>query len=159
MSEPREAPRAGGLYGTVLMLAVIVALTKSGQAQPSIVLGGVVATATVFWIVHVYADTLAGRVGQPGRSWRALATEVGREELPILQSAIPPAIPLALGTVGVLSREAAGWVAIALCLVELFGWGLLVARALGYRGLVAVGLGLFNIALGGIMVGLKVLVH
>jgi len=34
-----------------------------------------------------------------------------------------------------------------------------VARALGYRGVFVVALGLFNVALGGIMVGLKVLVH
>jgi hypothetical protein len=78
-ADPRPAPRSGGLYGTVLMLAVIVALTKSGKAEASVVLGGVVATAAVFWIVHVYADVLAARVGAPDRSWRALAREVGRE--------------------------------------------------------------------------------
>jgi hypothetical protein len=155
----RETPRASGLYGTVLMLAVITALSKSGKAEASVILGGVVVTATVFWIVHVYADTLATQVAEPGRPWRAIALEVGREEIAILEAAVPPAIPLALGAVGILSREAASWTAIAFGLVGLFGWGLAVARALGHRGLRAVAFGLVNVALGGVMVGLKVLVH
>jgi hypothetical protein len=156
---PRQPPRAGGLYGTVLMLAVITALTKSGKAEPWVVLGGVVVTAIVFWVVHVYADTLAARVAEPTRPWRAIIGETAREEIAIIEAVLPPAIPLLLGTVGLLSREAASWTAIAFGLVELFGWGLLVARALGHRGLHALALGLFNIALGGVMVGLKVLVH
>jgi hypothetical protein len=153
------APRSGGLYGTVLVLAVITALSKSGEAEASVILGGVVVTAGVFWIVHVYADVLAGRVADPERSWRSLASEMAREEISILEAAILPAIPLALGAAGILSREAASWAAIGCGLVSLFGWGLLVARALGYRGLGALVIGLLNVALGGVMVGLKVLVH
>jgi hypothetical protein len=156
---PPQAPRAGGLYGTVLVLAVVTALSKSGKTEASVILGGVLVTAFVFWVVHVYADTLAAQVAAPGRPWRAIALEVGREEIAILEAAIPPAVPLALGAVGVLSREVASWTAIVVGLVSLFGWGLLVARALGHRGARAVALGLFNVTLGGIMVGLKVLVH
>lgn len=152
-------PRAGGLYGTVLVLAVITALSKSGKAEASVLLGGVVVTSLVFWIVHVYADTLASRVADPGRAWLDLARHHGREEMPILEAAIGPSIPLVLGTAGVLSRQAASWAAIGFGLAGLFGWGLLVARALGRHGWQAVVVGLLNVALGGLMVGLKVLVH
>jgi hypothetical protein len=154
-----EPPRSGGLYGTVLVLAVITALTKSGKAEASIQLGGVLVTSLVFWVVHIYADTLAARVRDPDRGWRELAIGFGRHELPILEAAIPPAIPLALGTVGILDREAASWAAIGFGLLALFGWGLLLGRALGQRGLRAVAVGLLNVAAGGLMVGLKVLVH
>ena len=156
---PREAPRSGGLYGTVLVLAVIIALTKSGKAEASILLGGILVTSLVFWLVHVYADTLAARVARPDLSWLDLARVHALHELPILEAPLGPAIPLALGTVGILSRQAASWSAIAVCLVALFGWGTAVARALGYRGAVAIGMGLLNVGLGGAMVGLKVLVH
>jgi hypothetical protein len=154
-----EPPRSGGLYGTVLVLAVLTALTKSGKAEAPVLLGGVVVTSGVFWIVHVYADTLVARVGAPERRWRDIAAVHARHELPILEAAVGPAIPLALGAAGVLSREAASWAAIAFGLVGLFGWGILLGRALGYRLWRTVGIGLLNVALGGVMVGLKVLVH
>jgi hypothetical protein len=155
----RDAPRSGGLYGTVLVLAVIIALSKSGKASASILLGGILITSLVFWLVHVYADTLAARIGAPERGWMELARHHARHELPILEAPIGPSIPLLLGTAGVLSRNAASWAAIGVCLVGLFGWGVTVARALGYRGLTVMVMGLANVALGGLMVGLKVLVH
>jgi hypothetical protein len=154
-----DPPRSGGLYGTVLVLAVIIALTKSGKAEASVVLGGVAVTSLVFFIVHVYADTLASRVTYPDRHIPDLIRHHGHHELPILGAAVGPAIPLALGVVGVLTREQAGWAAIGMGLFGLFGWGLAVGRALGYRHGGAVVFGLLNIALGGVMVGLKVLVH
>lgn len=154
-----EAPRSGGLYGTVLVLAVIIALSKSGKAEADIILGGVIVTSLVFYVVHVYADVLAARVTEPDRSWRSLAREVGHEEIAIVEAAILPSIPLLLGTIGVLEREAASWSAIGCGLVSLFGWGLLVGRALGYGTLRSLMFGTANIALGGLMVVLKVLVH
>jgi hypothetical protein len=156
---PREPPRSGGLYGTVLVLAVIIALTKSGKASPDVVLGGILVTSFVFWIVHVYADTLASRVEFPGRSWLDIAGEHASEEIGILEAPILPAIPLLLGVAGILERAAAGWAAIGMGLIGLFGWGLAVGRALGYRRGVPILFGLLNVALGGLMVGLKVLVH
>jgi hypothetical protein len=154
-----EPPRSGGLYGTVLVLAVIIALTKSGKAEASIVLGGVLVTSLVFFVVHVYADTLASRVRYPDHNLADLARRHGHHELPILGAAIGPAIPLALGAVGVLSRQQASWAAIAMGLLGLFGWGVAVGRALGYRQGGALVVGVLNVALGGVMVGLKVLVH
>lgn len=154
-----EAPRSGGLYGTVLVLAVIIALTKSGKAEAEVVLGGVVITTLVFYVVHVYADVLAARVTSPDRSWSTLAREVGHEEIAIVEAAILPSIPLLLGTLGLLDRETAGWSAIACGLISLFGWGLLVGRALGYTDLRSLLFGAANVGLGGLMVLLKVLVH
>jgi hemolysin III len=154
-----EPPRSGGLYGTVLVLAVIIALTKSGKAEASVVLGGVLITALVFFVVHVYADTLAARVASPDRRIGDLARHHGHHELPILGAAIGPSIPLVLGTLGVLSREQAGSAAIAMGLLGLFGWGVAVGRALGYDRAGPYAFGVLNVALGGLMVGLKVLVH
>jgi di/tricarboxylate transporter len=154
-----QPPRSGGLYGTVLVLAVIIALTKSGKAEASIVLGGVAVTTLVFFVVHVYADTLASRVIDPQRPLRQIIEHHAHHELPILGAAIAPALPLLLGVAGVLTRQQASSTAIAFGLLGLFGWGVAVGRALGHQGLAAILFGLLNIALGGAMVGLKVLVH
>jgi hypothetical protein len=154
-----EPPRSGGLYGTVLVLAVIIALTKSGKASPEVVLGGVLVTSLVFFVVHVYADTLAAGVRYPDHGWLELARHHAHHEAPILGAAIAPSVPLLLGVAGVLSRSAAGWCAIGLGLISLFAWGLALGRALGYRAGGALAIGLLNVALGGLMVGLKVLVH
>jgi hypothetical protein len=157
--EVREPPRSGGLYGTVLVLAVIIALTKSGKAASDIVLGGIVVTSFVFWVVHVYADTLASRVEFPERSWLDLAGEHAHEQMGILEAPVLPAIPLLLGVADVLERQTAAWAAIAMGLIGLFGWGIAVGRALGYRHAGPILFGFLNVALGGLMVGLKVLVH
>jgi hypothetical protein len=156
---PLEPPRSGGLYGTVLVLAVIIAVTKSGRAGSDIVLGGIVVTSFVFFVVHVYADTLASRVRYPDRSWLDLAGEHAHHEAPILEAPVLPAIPLLLGVAGVLERQTAAWAAIGMGLVGLFAWGVALGRALGYRSAGPVLFGLLNVALGGMMVGLKVLVH
>lgn len=154
-----QAPRAGGLYGTILVLSVIIALSKSGKAEADIMLGGVAITSVVFFVVHVYADVLAERVKDPGRTWSSLTREIAHHEVAILEAAILPAIPLLLGTFGAIDREAASWGAIGCGLVSLFGWGILVGHALGYGTLRSLTFGAANIALGGLMVVLKVLVH
>jgi hypothetical protein len=153
-------PRSGGLYGTVVVLAVITALTRGhGDTGPGVVLGGVLVTAVVFWIVHVYADTLAARVVEPHRRWRDLAVEHARHDITIVEAAIPPAVALLLGVLGVVARETAIWGAIALGLIDLFGWGVLLGRALGYGASRTVVIGMLNVGLGAVMVVLKVLVH
>jgi hypothetical protein len=157
--EDVEPPRSGGLYGTVLVLAVVIALSKGGKSPAELILGGVVITSFVFWVVHVYADTLASRVAYPDRGWLELARHHGRHEAPILEAAVAPAIPLLLGWIGVLERDTAAWAAIGMGLLSLFGWGVVLGRALGYRRTGAVLIGLLNVGLGVAMVGLKVLVH
>jgi hypothetical protein len=157
---PSTPPRSGGLYGTVVVLGVITALTHGyGNNDVGVVLGAVVVTTLVFWVVHLYADTLAARVSDPRRRWRDLAVEHGRHDLPIIEAAIPPAIPLLLGLAGALSPETAIWAAIVLGLIDLFGWGVLLGRALGYGRSRTVVIGLLNVALGAVMVALKVLAH
>jgi hypothetical protein len=61
--------------------------------------------------------------------------------------------------VGVLGRDAAIWAAIVLGLLDLLAWGVLLGQALGYGRWRTVVIGLLNVALGALMVGLKVIVH
>jgi hypothetical protein len=112
---------ADGLYGTVLVLAVLLALSEDPGAGPGKLLGGVLFTALVYWVVHVYAGTLARRVARPDQGLRAVVRETMREEWPLVEAATVPAIPLLLGMLGVLERDTALWCAVAAGLVDLFG--------------------------------------
>lgn len=149
---------ADGLYGTVLMLAVLLGLSEDAGAGPGKLLGAVAVTMVVYWVVHVYAGTLAERVAHPDRRLRPIMREVMHEEWPLVEAAAVPAIPLLLGALGVLSRDTALWAAVILGLVDLFAWGLSVGRALRQSTVITVAIGAANVGLGLVMVGLKYLI-
>lgn len=151
--------RAEAVYGTILVLAIIVGLSEDEDAEVGAILGGVLATSLVFWAAHVYAGTLAAQLEEPDRRTREFVPRVMAQQWPLVEAALPPALALALGVVGLLSRDAAVDVAIAVGLIALFGWGYAIGRAVGRsRGRAALA-GLLSVALGAVMVILKLLVH
>jgi hypothetical protein len=83
---------------------------------------------------------------------------IGRREASIVGAGVPPEVALVLGAVGLLSSQAAIWLAFALRLVVLGAVGVVFARVerLG-RGRTVVAV-LANLALGLALIGLKVLV-
>jgi hypothetical protein len=157
--EPERGRSAGALYGTILVLAIVVGLSEDPDAGAGFILGGVLITTLVFWAVHVYAETLAQHLAHPHWTLRADVAHAASREWPLVEAAAPPALPLFLGAVGVLSRTAAINLAIALGLLNLFGWGVAVGRAMGQPLSRAIVTGLVNVVLGGIMVVLKAFVH
>jgi hypothetical protein len=150
---------AGALYGTILVIAIIVGVSEDPDAGAGLILAGVLVTTLVFWAVHVYAETLAEHLAHPHWSLRADIARAASREWPLVEAAAPPAVPLLLGAIGVLSRTAAIDLAIALGLINLFGWGVAVGRAMGQPLSRAIVTGLVNVVLGGIMVVLKAFVH
>jgi hypothetical protein len=151
--------QAGAVYGTILVLSVIAGVSEDADAGAASVLGAVLLTSAAFWIAHVYAESLTARIDHPRARWRELIRRAVTREWPLLQSAFVPSVPLLLGAVGVLSRTAAIDVAIALALADLFGWGVAVGRALHQAPPRAALSGFVNVALGGVVVALKVVVH
>ncbi len=154
-----EPSLARAVYGTILALAVVLAVADDPDNGIGFVLGGLLATAIIFWLAHVYAEVLAEHVRSRRTSWRADIRAAVVGEWPLVQAAVPLALGLALGVVGLLSRDAAVNVAIALGLAELFGWGLAVGRRLGQPLPLAVLTGIANCGLGAVLVALKGLVH
>jgi hypothetical protein len=157
----REALAAavGGLtYGTVVVLSVVVAGAKAFPDSPG-ALGLIVLVTTVtFWLAHVYAHSLALSIGHSTHLSLARLGETARREAAILGAGVPPGIALLLGAVGVLDETTAVWVALALGTALLFVMGLVFARVerLGSLGTcLAV---LANLALGTVLILLKVLV-
>jgi hypothetical protein len=158
--EAREARRlTGAIYGTILLLAVIVGVSEDKDAGPGTVLASVLVTAFAFWAAHVYAAALAERLVDARATWREVIPRVVQEEWPIVEATATPAIALVLGAVGVLSRDAAINIAIALALADLLAWGLAIGRRAGEPTRRAVLIGIVNVAIGAFVVALKVFAH
>jgi hypothetical protein len=84
---------------------------------------------------------------------------IAAHEWPILTSAIPSAVLLGLGELGVYGRDTAYTVAIGAAILSLVLWGVAYAREQGYSLAGVLLTGAFNGALGLVVVGLKVAVH
>jgi hypothetical protein len=154
-----KGERLGGfIYGTILVLAVVVAGSKAYPHSAGNIAVLVVVTAIVFWVAHVYAHVLGHSVADDRHLSYASLRAVARREWSLVEAAVPPAVALSLGALGVISTQTAVWAALALGLIVLAAEGVVVARIerlgwLGTAGVVAA-----NVALGLVIVGLKLLV-
>jgi hypothetical protein len=150
---------ADAVYGTILVLAVVSALSEDHAASAGEILGGVLATSLVFWLVHVYAEVLSrGTEGDQTPFWRLVRASAA-QEWPLVEAALAPCLPLLLGAIGVLGRSAAITVSIIVGLAGLAGWGYTAGRRLQQSRLKAVATATGALALGVLMVLLKNLVH
>jgi len=129
-----------------------------GEKDPWKLATAVAATVTVLWLAHVYAHTLAESLAADRRRFGGLPS-VARRELGIVLAGVLPFVALALGAIGVLREDNAVWVALAVGLATLGAEGIRFARLeqLGLAGTVVATAA--NVALGLIVVALKVLVE
>ncbi|HKF79277.1 MAG TPA: hypothetical protein VKB17_00465 [Thermoleophilaceae bacterium] len=162
MDAPEVHPSArvvGAVYGQILATAIVATLSEDSAASASEIFFGVAVAMLVFWLAHVYAEAVAVRLDRDQPLTVPEVWRVAVQEWPEAQAAIPALAALGLGWVGVLTRDAATDLAIALGVVALFGWGFLIARRSrlspwGTAGAVALNGG-FGLAI----VALKVIVH
>jgi hypothetical protein len=147
----------GTVYGTVLALAALTAGAAEdlGAAKLAVVVS---ATAFVIWIAHVYSHGLGESIERGQRLTRDELSSIAVREMPILAAAAAPTAILVLGAVGLVKESTDIWLAFGVGLAALAAQGIRYARVekLGSFGTAkAVAL---NLALGGIVVGLKVAV-
>jgi hypothetical protein len=151
--------RLGGfIYGTILVLAVIVAGAKAFEHEAGHIAGLVAVTVVVFWAAHVYADALAHAVAYDQHLSLADLRRIAHREASMLEAAVPSLVALLLGAFGILSTKLSVWVAFGLGLVVLCAQGITFARVehMGRLGTLAVVAA--NLGLGVALVGLKLLV-
>jgi zona occludens toxin (predicted ATPase) len=150
---------AGFVYGAVLAVAVVTAVSSDHSARAAFVLGGVLITAIVFWLAHTYAVTLQNRLSRSGRSVWADARAAAMHEATLLEAAILPSVPLLLAALDVLQRDTGILLAQLVGLAELFVSGYAVARVLEQPQLKAIASGGFCLALGAVLILLKAALH
>jgi hypothetical protein len=151
--------RLGGfIYGTIIVLAVIVAGARAYEHEAGHIAGLVAVTVVVFWLAHVYSHALAHAVAHDEHFSLAELRRIARREASILEAAVPSIAALLLGAVGIVSTSLAVWLAVVLGLVVLCAQGVAFARIerLGRLGTIIVVLA--NLGLGVTLIGLKLLV-
>jgi hypothetical protein len=151
--------RVGGfVYGTIIVLSVTVTGAKAFPHGLERVVVLVAVTTVIYWLAHVYAHGLAYGIGQDAHLSLAELRRIARREASILEAGLPPTTALVFGAVGLLSEQAAVWLAFGLGLAVLGTTGVVFARVerlAPARALLTV---LANLALGLVLIGLKVFV-
>ncbi len=148
---------ASTVYGTVVVMSTLTAAYAT-ERHPWTLAVIVSTTSFVLWIAHVYAHGLSESLTLGRRvSVRELESIVQRE-IGIILAAVAPVLVLLLGAAGVLHESSAVWLALTVGLVTLGAEGLRYARAekLGLAGTAAAVC--TSLALGLVVVALKVLV-
>lgn len=151
--------RLGGfIYGTIIVLAVLVAGARAYPHDAGHIAALVAVTSVVFWLAHVYAHSIGLSVATDEHLSLAELRHIARREGSIVEAALPPLAALMLGTFGLISTRAAVWLAFGLGLAVLAVQGVVFARVerLGRLGTLAVVTA--NLGLGVLLVGLKLLV-
>jgi hypothetical protein len=151
--------RLGGfIYGTIVVLSVIVGGAKAYEHDVGHVAVLVAVTVVVFWLAHVYAHSVGESLSRSQHLSFAELVHVARREGSIVEAAVPSLAALLLGALGVLSTQTSIWLAFGLGLAVLGAEGLMFARAerLGLLGTCAVIAA--NLSLGLLLVALKLFV-
>ncbi len=156
----RRSPNlVAAIEGTIVATAVVATIDASDSGSAARAFWILLATGTFFWIAHVYADLLAARIKGHHRMRRDDVAHVLHREWPLLQASLLLAVPLALGALGILDREAALDLGMAVGVAALFGWGVVFSRREGHGLAGILAAASLNAAVGLIIVGLKVAVR
>src|SRR5262249_39637780 len=115
-------------------------------------------TSLVLWVAHVYAHELAANLAAKQRLSPAELIDIAERESGIMLAAVAPILMLLLGAAGVFDETVAIWLAFGVGLLTLAVQGLRYARVekLGWLGTLAAIT--VNVALGLLIVALKVTV-
>jgi len=158
-SRAEIAERLGGfVYGTIVVLSVLVAGGKAYPQDTTRVAVLLAVTTVVFWLAHAYAHALAHSVKTDEHLTLAEIRRIGRHEAALVEAGVPSIAVLLLGSLDVLEDDTAIWLAVGLGLAVLAVQGIVFARVerLGTPGTIAVVTA--NLALGLLLVALKLLV-
>jgi hypothetical protein len=149
---------AGTVYGTIIVMATLVAGAPAFRDDLWHLLAIVVVTTLVFWAAHIYAHGLAESLQLGRRITVSELTQIAHRERAMGLAVVLPAAALVIGALGVIDGSVAIWLALGLGVAALAAQGVRYARLerLSTAG-TAVVVGL-NLVLGLSLVLLKVIV-
>jgi hypothetical protein len=149
---------SGFIYGTIVVLSVIVAGSRAYPHDPGHIVVLVVVTTAVFWLAHVYAHGIGYAVAHDEHLSLAQLGHIARREAAIMEAAVPPVAALVLGALGLFSEAVSVWLAFGLGLAVLGAQGIVFARVEQLRPLGTIVVVALNLGLGALLVGLKLFV-
>ena len=146
---------SSAIYGSLLVTTLVAAQARHDASAEFIVFTLFLSVA-VFWLMEVWSKLVNLRVAGPIRLDEAAV--VAREASPMVAAAILPSLALASHILGGVEVEQAINLALILCVVQLFFWGLAVGHAIGKGWPTALIVALVDCALGLVIVVLKVVI-
>jgi len=139
------------VYGTIVATAVIAAEAAALETWgPWEFLGTLIVTVVVLWFAEIYSDVLGDTSQVP------LTTSIrnaANEHTTVLEAAVPLAIPLFLGGIGVLDESTAVSICLLVAVLALGVWGGLAGHNRG-GGVLRV----TNAAVGSALIGVLIIV-
>ncbi len=153
-----EPNYAGAIYGIIISMTVVATASKDDSVGPVAVAIWAAVTSLVFWLVHVYADIVGAGYSTPKEAVKH-ARGALRNEWPIVQGGMIPAIAMLLAAIGLFNEENASYVAVGAGILALFATGLVIGskdrRDWGRRILI----GAVNAFFGLLILALKIFIH
>jgi hypothetical protein len=149
---------AGTVYGTIIVMATLVAGAPAFRDDLWHLLAIVVVTTLVFWAAHIYAHGLGESLQLRRRLTGSELAQIAHRERAMGLSVVLPAAALVIGALGIIGGSVAIWLALGLGVAALAAQGVRYARLerLSKTGTtIVVGL---NLVLGLSLVILKVIV-
>ncbi len=157
----REDPRrlSAAIYGLIVVVSLL-AVYDNDTGKTLVQIGlGILVTAWVFWLAHVYTEVVGQRRERGRRPTLREIREAAVEMWPLVSATLLPVAVLLLGAAGLLDRATAIDVATAVCLGELFLIGAALERDEGGTLRQSLVSGLVSLSFGIVVIALKALVH
>ena len=148
---------AGAVYGTIVVLAALIAGASAYKHDLWRLEGVVASSVLVLWVAHMYAHGVGESLELGRRLTGAERRAVARREVSIALAAVLPLSAVTLGALGILASGTALWVAFGIGIATLTVQGVRFARLERFgpfATLLAVGI---NVALALVLVAVKVL--
>ena len=149
---------AGAIYGTILATAVVAAAAHD-VTRVSQTFAVVAITSAVFWAAHVYSLSVAARiVVKRPLTWMEKQS-IAVAEWPMLQSSWPILLALLLGSLGIIDKKTASYLAVIVGIGALFTYGVIMGRQEAVSWPKVLLNAVITAAFGIVILAMKVLVH
>jgi hypothetical protein len=119
-------------YGTVLVLTALAVVDAGDVASGwgwELITGVGLAT----WVAHLYAEIVGDHLRHRDAHESTELRRAMADGSPILIAAVPPAVVLLLGRLGVIADRVALWAAVGVAFLQLVGLGAFVGWAVSPR--------------------------
>ena len=146
---------AAAVYGSIVASALVAALREE-HASPETIALTLLSTMAVFWLGHVWSAIAGERIHLRDELGGHRIVAIARAEWPLVEAAFLPSAVLLLGWAGMLGAVRSRDAALAVCILELFGWGLVVGRRAYDHWWAALVSGVVNGVLGLLLVALEI---
>ncbi|MES9519015.1 hypothetical protein [Streptomyces capoamus] len=145
----------GAVYGSLLAASVVVGAGSAGSFPRLELVLLLLCSGLASWATRVYGQMFRERI-RGGTVGAAEIRHACASEWPIIMAAVPPAVAVAVTPLLGIGPQGAVWLALGTALAGHVGWSTVAARRAGATGRAAVTAGAVNLALGLVVVLVKV---